>query len=272
MTLRFACALFLGFYASALLAEPATIVVPGEQRPKITVIDQTAMRGFAQDRITHITFHHEGFAGNDAALFAKASKARLRQSASQRVLNINAYHAKEAGLGMIAYHYAVGPDGSIVKGRPVRFKPATKSTALGSKKLADFDGHFAVMALGDFTHERLTDAARLSMVKVMSEAQRLYQVPTAHIQPHMAHAQTACPGAHIMEEAEALARMVMSYSLQAELSARGCGPITPDGLIGKRSLAEFERFRQSAGGQFSSKTPEDAALMEMLAKPDLRCK
>ncbi|WGW03100.1 N-acetylmuramoyl-L-alanine amidase [Tropicibacter oceani] len=265
-------ALAFALLSGPLASDPAALTVPGEQRPPLTRIDPDALRGFRQDRITHITFHHEGFAGTDAALFARASKARMRQSASQRVLNINAYHAGDAGLGMIAYHYVVGPDGSIVKGRPVHLKPATSSTAPGSSQLADFDGHFAVMALGDFGHEHLTDAARLSMVRVMSQAQRLYRVPTVHIQPHKAHATTACPGKHILAEAEALARMVQSYSLQSELAARGCGQITPDGIFGKASQAALDRLRGSAGGGLTRTTTVEAALMHMLNDPGVTCR
>lgn len=265
-------ALIVTLMPVVLAAEPDAINIVGEVVPKIATIDKPTLAKFKHDKITHITFHHEGFAGENADLFAKASKARLRQSVTERVLNINAFHAKEAGLGMIAYHYAVAPDGMIAKGRPVKYKPATKSTLRGSTKLADFDGHFAVVALGDFNHEKLTGAALLSYIKVMSEAQRKYRVPTANIQPHWDHASTSCPGEHILEIADVLRQSVMIRSFQAELMARGCGKLQPDGVWGHRTGEAFERFQDVHKASYQGQVFGDAALMEMLNKPDLACR
>lgn len=252
-------------------AEPVELHVPGEISPKIATIDAKAMRGYAHDKITHITFHHEGFAGTNADLFAKASAARRKQTIQQRLANINHYHATDAGLGMIAYHYLVGPSGDVAKARPVKYKPATMSTEWGSSKRADFAGHFAVMALGDFNHESLTPAARLSMVKVMSEAQRTYRVPTQNIQPHRHHANTSCPGETILAEADALAHMVTIYSLQTELAARGCGGAA-DGVDGPDSKAALARLAKAGTGRLAGTRMDDKLLFSILDAPDLRCR
>ncbi len=254
-----------------LWAEPQPLSIAGEVAPKLSTIDQSALRGFEHDRITHITFHHEGFAGADADLFRRASAARERQTISERVRNINHYHATGAGLGMFAYHYAVDKAGNIAKGRPVRLKPGTRSTAYGSRKLADFDGHFAVVALGDFNHESLTSAGRLAYVRVMSEAQRAYRVPTSHIQPHKEHASTSCPGETILAEAVTLQRRVLAYSLQAELAARGCLADQPDGIWGGKSKRALTKLRQSAGA-VTARDPSDAALFQMQDAPAARCR
>lgn len=263
-----AASLCLGGTASA---EPAPMSIAGEVVPQLTGIDPAAMRNYGHDAITHITFHHEGFAGDDAALFRKASAARETQSIGQRVRNIHAWHAGGAGLGMIAYHYAVDRSGNIAKGRPVRFKPATLSREKGSSRRADFAGHFAVVALGDFNHERLTPAARHAYIRVMSEAQRAYLVPTERIRPHLDHAATACPGEHIAAEADSLRHEVLVYGLQDELDRRGCGALTPDGVWGPRSARAFERFARQHGARLSSARPDDTALFEMLRDPSLTC-
>ncbi|MGP6087623.1 hypothetical protein [Antarctobacter jejuensis] len=255
----------------AVLAEPAPLSNPGEVSVPLRGADQSALRGFAHDRITHITFHHEGFAGADADLFRRASAARDRQTIGERVRNIHAYHAGQAGLGMFAYHYAVDKVGNIAKGRPVRLKPGTRSTEYGPGALADFAGHFAVVALGDFNHESLTPAGRLAYVRVMSEAQRAYRVPTAQIQPHKHHASTSCPGETILAEAAALQRQVLVYSLQAELVARGCLTDRPDGVWGSRSKRALSRLRQEAGA-VTARDPSDAALFQMLDAPGARCR
>ncbi|WP_121634081.1 N-acetylmuramoyl-L-alanine amidase [Tropicibacter alexandrii] len=246
-------------------AEPAQLHVAGEIAPGIKTIDQGALRAQEHDRITHITFHHEGFAGSDADLFAKASRARQTQSITQRVLNINHYHATDAGLGMIAYHYVVAPSGEIAKARPVKYKPATMSTEWGSSQRADFEGHFAVMALGDFNHESLTPAARLSMIQVMSEAQRAYRVPTHLIQPHRAHANTSCPGETMLAEADELALRVTVYSVQTELSLRGCD-VAADGIAGTAT-----RKALVAAGLPGAGDVTDTVLFRLIDNPDLHC-
>lgn len=266
----------LGFLAAlsgpvVALAEPAPLSIAGEIAVSLRGVDQSKLRGFEQDRITHITFHHEGFAGTDADLFRRASAARDRQTIDQRVRNIHAYHAGQAGLGMFAYHYAVDKAGNIAKGRPVRLKPSTRSTAIGSRKLADFEGHFAVVALGDFNHETLTPSGRLALVRVMSEAQRAYRVPTAQIMPHKHHAATSCPGKHILGEADVLQDMVLVYSLQAELAARGCLKGVPDGKWGPKSRRALRVFGKSNPGSFSKPEVSDGTLFGMLDAPSATC-
>lgn len=252
-------------------AEPPPLSISGEIVPTLTTVDQSALAGFEHDDITHITFHHEGFAGDDADLFRRASAARERQSIGERVRNINHYHATQAGLGMFAYHYAVDKAGNIAKGRPVRLKPATRSRSYDTGKLADFDGHFAVVALGDFNHERLTPAGRLAYVRVMSEAQRAYRVPTANVLPHRHYASTACPGKHILDEAEALQEMVFVYSLQEVLQERGCLEEAPDGVWGPETKRALARLLLRNADVLQAREPNDAALFEILDMPQAVC-
>lgn len=261
----------LSFSAVSVAAEPPALRIAGEQTPALNGAAPD-MAKYLQEGITHITFHHEGFAGADADLFRRASAARAGQSVSQRVQNIHRYHARDAGLGMFAYHYAVGPGGEIAKGRPVRFKPATRSTVKGGTRRADFDGHFAVVALGDFNHERLTPAARASYVRVMSEAQRAYRVPTAHVQPHLAHASTQCPGRYILDDAEALQRAVFVHSLQAELVARGCLASAPDGLWGRKTERALNKLLRRGRSDVASGGVGDRVLFALLDDPAWVCR
>ncbi|SMX39269.1 peptidoglycan recognition protein family protein [Maliponia aquimaris] len=270
MILRFVISAMLAIFALSASAQPVQIQIAGELAPRLDNIDRAALKGYEQGRITHITFHHEGFAGDDANLFRRAAAARERQTITERVRNINHYHATQAGLGMFAYHYAVDKAGNIARGRPVSLKPGTLSTEHGSGKRADFAGHFAVVALGDFNHESLTSAGRLAYVHVMSEAQRAYRVPTANIQPHKHHAATSCPGRHILEEEDALRQMVLVYSLQAELAARGCLKGGPDGRWGPNSARALKTLQRNAG--LSRQDPDDAALFALLDAPGASCR
>jgi hypothetical protein len=272
MILRLSVLLWSFLVAPFALAEPVQLHVAGEIVVDLPGADTRRLAGAAHDRITHITFHHEGFAGNDAALFARASRARAGQSLAQRVRNIHRYHARDAGLGMFAYHYAVGPGGGIARGRPVRYRPATRSTVWGGTARADFAGHFAVVVLGDFNHERLTPAARQALLKVMSQAQRTYRVPTAHILPHRAHANTACPGRFLLEEAAALAEATRVVSLQTELRARGCLEASPDGLWGPVTARAHDRLAKRHGLQAAPRGgPDDSLLFTLLDRPGARC-
>ena len=265
-------AVVCGVTGFAVSSEPVPLTIPGEIKVPLRGVAQSALRGFEQSRITHITFHHEGFAGTDADLFRRASAARDRQTIDQRVRNIHAYHAGQAGLGMFAYHYAVDNKGNIAKGRPVALKPSTRSTQIGTRKLADFEGHFAVVALGDFNHETLTPAGRLAFVRVMSAAQRAYRVPTAQIQPHKHHAATSCPGVHILNEADRLREMVLAHSLQAELSARGCLTGAPDGKWGRLSRRALRALIRSNPNLGDATDPSDAALFRLLDAPNATCR
>ncbi len=267
---RPAPALALLFSALAAFAEPAPMVIPGESRPDLEAVDSDVLQRYSHDRITHITFHHEGFAGHDAALFARASAARDRLSLGQRMRNLNHFHAADRNFGMIAYHYAIDKSGGIAKGRPVRFKPATGSTVIGGAARADFDGHFAVVALGDFNHETLTEDARLALVAVMSQAQRQYAVPEARIQPHKHHASTSCPGETMLAEAASLARRTTLFSLQSELARRGCGGAAPDGIAGAATVAAFRRFT-AANPDYAQSGLNDDTLQRMLSDTGAGC-
>lgn len=270
MLMRFILSVACTLVTLSAGAQPVQLEIAGELVPKLDSIDRAALRGFEQGRITHITFHHEGFAGEDADLFRRAAAARDRQTIIERVRNINHYHATQAGLGMFAYHYAVDKAGNIARGRPVTLKPGTLSTEYGSGKRADFAGHFAVVALGDFNHESLTPAGRLAYVHVMSEAQRAYRVPTANIQPHKHHASTSCPGRHILEEEDTLRQMVLVYSVQAELVARGCLKGAPDGRWGAKSARALKALQRNAG--LAAQDPGDAALFALLDAPGATCR
>ena len=157
------------------LADVAQLVIEGEAVPSfeealyVEPIDQSALKRFRHDSIKYITFHHEGFSDRSSAVFEARKSGRSNQTAVERVKNIHNQHVED-GLGMIAYNYAVGPAGEIVRGRPLEFAPGTNSNHPETGKRADFEGHFAIVALADFDFEKVEDRKKQidSMVKVMS--------------------------------------------------------------------------------------------------------
>jgi len=270
--LRFVCwlSVLVVAWAVAAQSEPVPMHIQGELTPGLPGVSAETMSLYRQADIGFITFHHEGFAGSDADLFRRASAAREKMSITQRVRNIHRDHAVNAGLGMIAYHYVIDKNGQIAKGRPVRFKPGTRSTVWGGRERADFAGHFAVMVLGDFNHDVLTVPARQALVQVMSEAQRAYRVPTARILPHRTHANTSCPGKNLLAEAESLPRLVLAYSFQRELVARGCMTSQPDGIWGRASKRAYTRLTRQ-NREFAGMPISDVTLFGLMDRPGAIC-
>jgi hypothetical protein len=152
------------------------------------------------------------------------------------------------------------------------------STHPRTKKIADFTGHLAVMVLGDFDFEPLPAAARLGLIKVMSEAQRKFRVPTAHIQPHKDHVAhngafgTSCPGVHIYKVKDEIARMTLVYGIQTELNARKCDAGGADGIVNQRTREALARIKKAHPAEFTGEDIADATLFKLVARPDLSCR
>ncbi len=238
--------------------------------------DQGVLNRYAQTKITHITFHHEGFANSDPIAFAKYAPGRLRQSTVQRARNIHNFHV-DSGLGMIAYNFVVGVKGDIAQGRPLSFAPATFTKDPATGKTADFTGHFAVVLLGDFGVEELSPQMRLGLVKVMSEGQRFFRVPTANIEPHKDHVShngrfgTQCPGMHVYDQKGLIANMTLAVSLQTELAQRGCYASGIDGEFGDGSQAALQKLAQQ-NPDLGKLAANDETLWAMLDAPKAVCK
>lgn len=281
MRLISVCLSILAVAASAAGAAPPQLSIPGEVDPGLSggrwvvPINQSDLARYAHDRIDHITFHHEGFGGETAESFAARLAGRLKQTAVQRVQNIHNQHVG-SGMGMIAYNYVIGVDGEVVKARPVSHAPATYTRHPGTGRIADFTGHVAVMVLGDFDHQPLTAVQRATLVRVMSEAQRAFRVPTAHILPHKDHVEhegrfgTACPGRYLYAERFLLANMTLAASFEAELKARACY----EGAV----VGQFDASAQMALARLAAQDPglgqvrfDDAGLWALLDRPNAAC-
>jgi hypothetical protein len=283
MTLfRTAAILFALFSAQGLHAQSLGFIMPGATDPGyvkskwVKGPDQAVLKRYAQSKITHITFHHEGFANSDPAVFAKYAPGRLRQSTVQRARNIHNFHV-DSGLGMIAYNFVVGVQGDIALASPLSFAPATFTKDPATGKTADFTGHFAVVMLGDFGVEPLSQEMRLGLVKVMSEGQRYFRVPTANIEPHKDHVShngrfgTQCPGKHVYDQKDRIANMTLAVSLQTELAQRGCYTAGIDGEFGDGSQAALQTLA-GHNPKLGKLAPTDETLWAMLDAPQAVCR
>lgn len=273
--------LSVGFCATWVSADDLILEIEGEVSPTyqkakyVKGIDIDSLKKYQQSNIEFITFHHEGFAGGSKANFSSRLSGRLRQSAVQRTENIHNQHV-DSTFGMIAYNYIIGVSGEIVKGRPVTFSPATYTRDPETGEIANFDGHIAVMALGDFDFEPLLEPQLMSMLFVMSAAQREFRVPTENILPHRDHVEhngrigTTCPGQNMYDQRERLAKMTLATSLQTELADRNCYTAKIDGVFGVRSKDALERIA-TENQSFVMLSFDDETLWSILDNPEARC-
>jgi len=279
---QIAAIVFALMFAQAASAQSLGFTMPGAVDPGyvkskwVKGPDQAVLKRYAQTKITHITFHHEGFANSDPAAFAKYAPGRLRQSTVQRARNIHNFHV-DSGLGMIAYNFVVGVQGDIALGRPLSYAPATFTKDPATGKTADFTGHFAVVMLGDFGVEELSPQMRLGLVKVMSEGQRYFRVPTANIEPHKDHVShngrfgTQCPGKHVYDQKGLIANMTLAVSLQTELAQCGCYGAAIDGEFGEGSQAALQKLA-GQNPRLGKLAPTDETLWAMLDAPKVVCR
>lgn len=256
--------------------------------------DQDILDGYERSNIRFITYHHEGFGPGIPDIenltetelkirlednypeYERRRNARLRfeRGIEQWVENINnghRTHERNPNLGMIAYHIAVHPDGSIARGRPASLAPGTWATS-SPGQYPDFSEHFAVVSLGDHNYEPMTDAAFKAYIAVISTAQRQYRVPASNILPHQHHAGTSCPGVHLESEHENIIRRVVATSLQVELANRGCAPGVIDGILGQNSMNAYQRLVTENPESLLGQPLDDELLLRLLDNPNLLCR
>lgn len=275
-------AALLGGFPSGASANLTRFSVPGELTPSfepsrwVKAINQSDLEPYRHEAITHIAYHHEGYADGNEDFFASRRLTRP-ENPIQRTYDIHNFHVEE-GYGMIAYNYTVAPNGEIVKARPLDFAPATGSTDPKTREIANFSGHFAVVALADFDFEPVEGRQEqvLSMIKVMSLAQRTFKIPSTDIRPHKDHVAyngefgSTCPGRKLYSERTKIREMTLAMSIQSELAGRGCYAGEIDGLFGPVSASSLEQFA-NASGALKPLAFNDAALWAIVDSPDSIC-
>ena len=217
------------------------------------VCNATKISGYTRDH----TFHTR-VEGEENLSHAEGRESRVRSACA------TSYYHVDRQLGMIGTTmlWTIWQ----IAGRPTAYAPATFSKDPETRKIADFTGHLAVMVLGDFDFEPLPSAARLGLIKVMSEAQRKFRVPTSHIQPHKDHVEhngefgTSCPGEHIYGIKDELAQMTLVYGIESELNARGCDAGGADGIVGQRTREALARLKQTQPVGFTGDDISDVTL------------
>jgi hypothetical protein len=98
-----------------------------------------------------------------------------------------AFHQGDRGWPDIAYHYLIGPDGTVFEGRDPAFRGDTAT---------DYEpgGHLLVCVDGDFDRDEPNDAQLAALVDMLALGAATYQVDPSTIGGHRDFAATSCPG------------------------------------------------------------------------------
>lgn len=264
-------------------ANSLSFTIPGEITPSydrgdwVEAVNQADLETYRHSKIRSISYHHEGWADEKISVFNEIRAKKVGQTAVQRAHIIHNNHVGKR-YGMIAYHYAVAPSGEIVKGRPLQYAPATGSPDPRTGEIANFDGHFAVLAMADFDFEMVADREQqvFAMIKIMSAAQRAFRVFSRDIRPHKDHVVfegkfgTNCPGGNLYAVRKKIREMTLAVSFQSELAKRGCYIGKVDGLFGPVSQNALEKFSAS-NSQLGKLTLSDASLWSLMDSPSGEC-
>ena len=91
---------------------------------------------------------------------------------------------KEKGWGGIGYHYYIGKDGIIYKGRPER--------AVGVQCISKNTKSLGICLEGDFNHEQMNEKQKKSLIKLINNIKKRYIIN--EIKGHRDYNETDCPG------------------------------------------------------------------------------
>jgi hypothetical protein len=137
--------------------------------------------------LDHVVVHHTAFPSRRVARTRAAEAAHVRE--------IQRWH-RERGFATIGYHFVVSPRGRIFRGRPVDRQ--------GAHVRGHNVGTVGIALMGDFEHERPTEAALASLDYVRRNlVPGGARVPLLGHREHRGHETTACPGRFLAERTRA---------------------------------------------------------------------
>ncbi len=137
-----------------------------------------------------ITVHHSDFPGDTGP----DTPAVLRRIETAHLRGIG----RDGQPGAcIAYHFLIGPDGTVYEGRPLRFQGAH---AGGDNNIRNI----GVCLLGNFEIHHVPAAQARSLVAVLDRLRRTYGIPRSRVLGHLdfnppgSH-HTDCPGIYLYQ-------------------------------------------------------------------------
>ncbi len=140
------------------------------------IVDRMREHGRA---IEHVTIHHTASLNGDG----KDELAVMR--AVQRF-----HQGSERSWGDLAYHFLIGPSGTVYEGRDPKYAADTSTRY-------DPAGHLTLCLMGNFEEEEPTDAALSALVRLTVDLLAAHDLPPDAVTTHRRVAATACPGANL---------------------------------------------------------------------------
>ena len=137
----------------------------------------------ATPRWSWITLHHSAMPG------ARRLNGTLNDSAA-RLRQIQSAHMNGQGYGDIGYHFLIDPAGRIFEGRSLRHQGAH---AGGTNNV----GNVGICLLGNFDHDRPSQAALEAMHGLIDVLQASLALPRRNVRGHHEWKSTACPGRYL---------------------------------------------------------------------------
>ena len=125
--------------------------------------------------IVKLTIHHSGV------------KTELHTDERAALRGMQRFHQDERKWGDLAYHFIVGPSGSVYQGRDTAY---AADTATNYKPT----GHVTICVLGNFDQQRPTAAALRGLTDLICALLNEFQLTPTDIRTHQQLASTACPG------------------------------------------------------------------------------
>jgi N-acetyl-anhydromuramyl-L-alanine amidase AmpD len=133
---------------------------------------------------TRITVHHSAKNTDEYPSTASGALDAIRRIQKAQMEG-------EEHMGDIAYHYLIGPDGTVYEGRSLDWQGAH---AQGSNNV----DNIGVCLLGHFDEERPSKAALEGLAGLLGELCAKYGIARSRVFGHQDLRSTACPGRFLM--------------------------------------------------------------------------
>lgn len=187
------------------------------------------------------------------------------------------HHVRVNGWADIGYHFAVGPDGKLYKGRDVQY--------VGAHVAGKNTGSIGVVALGNYNVQKPTQPFLLSLHKLLAWLCLEFSILPEAITGHRDHLSTECPGNHLYarlpEVREAVSNIMLTTRTPLSMApAKGVLSSKPvevvidkivriDGiLVNGRAYVSVKEIADSLGWRTSVETPAGTIFVHITTKPN----
>jgi len=145
---------------------------------------------YATHTVKYLIVHHTS--SPTAADFQGAATVR----------GIQKYHMDDRHWMDIGYHFLIGPDGTIFRGRP--------ETAIGAHCIPN-TGKLGISVVGNYMEEHMTDANLAALTHLLAHLTGKHGLAVDHIMGHLDFMSTDCPGTDVYGRLPAIREAVAAF-------------------------------------------------------------